>query len=125
MDETDRTSALASDNKRVSLIIFVAPANSALNLVLGSIVNILGALHLHCLSQFLLVKLVFRHVDVVASEILHSESDSSQLDGVELFNFVVVFAVLVLQGSGNEPESINRFFFLSLGANGVIEIISL
>ena len=125
VDETDGTSALACDNEGVSLIVLVSPADSALNLVLRSIINILGALHLHCFSQLLVIKLLFGHVDVVAPEILDTESDSSELDGVELLDLVVILAVFVLQRSGHKPKPVNRFFFLSLGANGVIKIISL
>ena len=125
MDESDRSSALAGDNEGIGLIVLITPADPALNLVLGGIVHVLGAFHLHSLSQLLVVKLLLRHVDVVASEILDPEPNSAQLDGVKFFDFVVVLAVLIFQRSSDEPEPVNRLLFLLLGANGVIQEIAL
>ena len=59
MDETDGTSAFAGDNQWVGLIVLITPTDSALNLVLRSIVNIFGAFHLHGFSQLLVVELFF------------------------------------------------------------------
>lgn len=58
MDESHGSSALAGDNQRVGLIILVAPTDSALNLVLGSVIDILSALYFHGFSQLLVVELL-------------------------------------------------------------------
>lgn len=101
MDESNRSSAFASQNKWVLRVLFVTPANSALHLVGSGIIDVLGSSDLHSLSEFLLIKLALRHLETVASEVLDSESDSSQFDGVKLLDLVVVLAVLVLERSGN------------------------
>jgi hypothetical protein len=97
MDETHWSLTLAGDNERIGLIILVTPTNSALNLILTSIIKVLGTLDLHSFSQLLLIQLILRHVNIVASEVLDSESNTTQLDCVKFFNFVVIFAALVLQ----------------------------
>ena len=97
VDETDGASALAGDDEWVRSVILVTPADPALNLVLARIINILGALDLHGLPQFLLVQFFLRHLDVVASEVLDSKSNTTKLDGVEFLDLVVIFAVLVLE----------------------------
>lgn len=101
VDQTDGTSALASDNQGIGLVVFVTPADTALDLVLRSVVNILGSFDLHGFTKLLLVKLFFRHMNVVAPEVLNSESNTTKLDGVEFFDFVVILAIFVLQRSGN------------------------
>jgi len=101
VNKTNRASTLASDNQWVGLIIFVTPTDSALNLVLTGIIDIFGALHLHSLSQFLVIKLFLGHVDVIASEVLDSESNTTKLDGIKLFDFIIIFAVFVFQRSGH------------------------
>jgi hypothetical protein len=101
MDKTHRSSALACDNQWVGLIVLVAPADTALDLILRSVVDVLGTFHLHSFTELLLVQFLFRHVDVVASEVLHSESNTTKLDGIEFFDFVVIFAILVFQGSSD------------------------
>ena len=58
MDETDGSSALASDNQGVGLIIFIAPADTALNLVLRGVVNVLCTLDLHSFTKLLLIELL-------------------------------------------------------------------
>ena len=64
---------------------------------MGGVVDILSSLDFHGLAEFLLVELLFRHVNVVASEVLDSESNTTKLDGIKFFDFVVVFATFVLQ----------------------------
>jgi hypothetical protein len=125
MNQTDRTSALAGNDERVCSIVLITPTDSALNLILTGIINVLGALDLHGLSQFLLIKLLFRHVYVVAPEVFYSKSDTTKLDSVEFFDFVVILAILIFQRSGDQPEPINRFLFLLLGSDGVIKIVTL
>ena len=97
MDETDGASTLASNDEWVGGVILVTPADPALNLVLARIINILGALDLHGLPQFLLIQFFLGHLDVVAPEVLDSESNTTKLDGVEFLDLIVIFAVLVLE----------------------------
>lgn len=101
MDETDGASALACDNQRVGGVVLITPADSALDLILGSVVDVLGTFDLHGLSELLLIKFFFRHVNVVAPEVLDSESNTTKLNCVEFFDFVVIFTVFILQRSGN------------------------
>jgi len=58
MNKTDGSSALASDNQGVGLIVFIAPADTALNLVLRGVVNVLCTLDLHSFTKLLLIELL-------------------------------------------------------------------
>lgn len=51
-------------------------------------------------------------------EILDAEADSAQLNGVKLLDFVVKFALGILEGAHDKPESVNRFF-----VEGVIPVV--
>jgi hypothetical protein len=96
MDETNRASAFASDNEWIGLVILITPADSALNLILTCIINILGSFNFHGFPQFLLIQLFFGHVNCIASEVLDSESHTTQLNGVKFFNLVVILAIFIL-----------------------------
>ena len=99
VDQAHRALALARQNQRVHhVVLLVTPADSALNVVWGFVLDVLGPFDLHGLLQLLIVELVLGHLLLVASVVLNSEPDPSQLNGVELLNFVVVFAVFVLEG---------------------------
>jgi len=97
MDKTDGSSALASDNQGVGLVVLVAPADTALDLVLRGVIDVLGTLDLHGFTKLLLVELLLRHMNIVTSEVLHSESNTTKLDGIEFFDFIVILAILVFQ----------------------------
>lgn len=96
MDETDRASALASDNEGIGFVVLITPTDSALNLILTCIINIFCSFYFHSFSQFLLIQFFFGHVNCITSEVLYSESDTTQLNGVKFFNLVVILAILVL-----------------------------
>lgn len=78
------------------VIVFGAPADSALD-VFDALVDVIETFDLHGLSKLLVVELILRHLDLVTSEVLHSEPDSSKLDGVELLDFVIVLAGFVFK----------------------------
>ena len=101
VDQAHSTLAFACNDKGVGLVVLVAPADSALDGVHFAIDDVFGSFDLHGLSQFLVVQLLLRHLHVVAPEIFDSESDSSELDGVELLDLVVVLAGLVLERPRN------------------------
>jgi hypothetical protein len=102
VDKSYRSLALASQDKRVIyFVLLITPTDSALNVLWGFIVNVLQSLHPHSLFQFLLVKFILRHLLLITSEVLHSEPDSSQFNGIKFLNLVVVFAVFIFEGSGN------------------------
>ena len=93
MDETYGTLTFASDNERILLVIIVTPTYSTLNLVTRSILlNIRDTLDFKSLSQLLLIKFGFRHMEFFAAEVLYSESNTTKLDSIKLLNFIVVFA---------------------------------
>lgn len=125
VDKTNRTLTFASDDQRVLFVVIVAPTYSTLNLVSRCISrNIIDTLNFKSLSKLLLVEFGFRHMEFFAAEVLDSESHTTKLDGIKLLDFVVVFARLVFQGSGDKPESIDGFFLLSFGAGSMIKIIA-
>ena len=64
-------------------------------------------------------------MNVVASEILHSESYTSKLDGIKFFNFIVVFAILVLEGASDEPETVHRLLLDLFTGDGMVQVITL
>jgi len=77
MDKSNGSFAFACQNQWIMCIIFIAPTNSALNLVLTCIFNIFGTFDLHSLTKFLLIQFLFRKMKFVASEIFDSESNST------------------------------------------------
>ena len=98
VDQTDGTLALASQNKGVGLfVLLIAPTDSALYVIFG-LFDVGGTLDLHSFAQFLLVKFFFGHLLLVAPEVLDSESDSAQLDCIELLNLIVVLSSFVFEG---------------------------
>lgn len=101
VDKTHSTLAFACNDKGIGLVILVSPADSALNRVHFAIDDVFGSFDLHGLSKFLMVQLLLRHLHVVALEIFDSESDSSELDGVELLDLVVILARLILERPRN------------------------
>ena len=125
MDKSDGSFALTGEDQRVVDIVLVSPTDSALDILLMDVINVSSSFYFHGFSKFLLVELILGHLDGVALEVLHSEPDSAQLNGIELLYFVVIFTTLVFQRSGNKPESVHRFFLLSLSAKGVIQIVTL
>lgn len=46
-------------------------------------------------------------VHLLAAEVLHSEADAAELDGVELLYFVVKLALGVLERPHDEPKPVN------------------
>ena len=106
VDQTHSTLAFACNDKWIGRVILVSPADSALDVVHFTIDDVFGSFDLHGLSQFLVVQLFLRHLHVVAPEIFDSESDSSELDGVELLDLVVILPRLVLERPRNQPKSI-------------------
>jgi len=102
----NRTFAFTGENQWIMVIIFGAPADSALHVILV-LINVFGAFDLHGFSKLLVVELILRHLDLIAPEVLNSESDSSKLDGVKLLYFVVVLASFVFERSSNKPKSVD------------------
>ena len=111
VDQTNRTFALTGNDQWVSGVIFVSPADTALDVFLW-VFEIFSTFYFHSFSKFLLIQLVFRHVNFVASKVFNSKSYSSQLNGVKFLNFVIVLSWFVFQRSSNKPKSIYRFFLL-------------
>ena len=101
VDKTHSTLAFACNDKGVGLVILVSPADSALDGVHFTLDDVFGSFDLHGLSEFLVVQLFLRHLHVVAPEILDSESDSPELDGIKLLDLVVILASLVLERPRN------------------------
>jgi hypothetical protein len=99
MDETNGTFTFACNDKWILVIIFIAPADSALHLVHFIGINVFGSFDLHGLSQLLMVQFFLRHLHEVTFEIFDSESNSSELDSVKLLDLVIIFACFVLQRS--------------------------
>lgn len=101
VNETDGTLAFACNDEWVLLVIFVAPADSALDLVHILFFYIFGSSDFHGLSQFLLVQLLLRHAHLVTFEIFYSKSHSTELDGVELLDLVIVLPRFIFEGPSN------------------------
>ena len=101
MDKTHWTFAFTGQNQRIGAVIFITPTDSALNLILTGILNIFGTFDFHSLFQFLLIKFSIWKMQFVASVIFNSKSNSSQLDGIEFLNFIVVLSLFVFERSGN------------------------
>jgi hypothetical protein len=91
VNEPNRTSTFTGNNQGVGCIIFVGPANSALNNFFR-VINILLPFDLKSFSQLLVVQLSFRGTDFVTLEVLHSKSHSSNFNGIKLLNFIIIFS---------------------------------
>lgn len=102
MDQAYGTSAFACNDQRIVLVLFWAPADSALNLVFSaSFTKVLDSLDLLSFFKFLVVELSFTHHDLVTLEVLDSESNSTQFNGVKFLNFVVVFSSFIFERTSN------------------------
>ena len=124
MNETNGTSALAGDDKRIVLILFRAPTNSALDLIFCSLITkILHSFDLLSLFKFLIIELSFTHHDLVTFEVLDSEPYSTQFDGVKFLNFVVIFSSFILKRASNKPKSIDTFLFLVDSWGSMIKVV--
>ena len=60
-------------------------------------IDVLHALDFECFPKLLLIQLSLGHLLLVAPEVLDSEPDSAQFNGVELLDLVVILALLVFQ----------------------------
>ena len=98
MDKSYRAFAFASHNKRVLGIVLVTPTNSALNLILTLVfAYIFYSPDLQGFTELLLVKFFFGKLNLVASEIINSESNSTQLDGIKFLDSIVVLSLLIFE----------------------------
>lgn len=102
VNNTNRTFAFTSKNKRIGIVIFGTPTNSTLNLIFA-LINVLDTFDFHSLSKLLIIQFILGHFYLIASKILNSKSDSAELDGVELLDFIVIFASFVFQRSCYKP----------------------
>lgn len=97
VNETDGACALASDNQRVALLFVAGPANTALHLISILIGKVCGRLDGLGFLKLLLIELLRAHLQMIATEILHSETDTAELDGIEFLDLVVILAGLIFQ----------------------------
>ena len=65
------------------------------------------------LFELLDVELTRCQVHLLTAEVLNSETYPAELDCIELLDFVVKFALRVLEGADHEPESIDGLFLSS------------
>ena len=61
---------------------------------------------------------------MVAPEVFHAETDTAELNGVELLNLVVVLAVFVLQRPGNQPQSVDGLLLDRGVGNSVVQVVA-
>ena len=106
MDQTNSTSTFACNNQWVIFVFLRTPADSALNVVLVLLIKILDTFDFLSFLQLLIVKLTFRHCNLITFEIFHSKTDSSKLDSIKFLNLVIILSGLILQGTGNKPKPI-------------------
>lgn len=125
MNQAYGTFAFAGDDQWVGIVLLRTPANSALDLILITVLKILHSLDLLSLFQLLVVELRLAHHNLVALEILDSESHSSKFDGVKFLNLVIVFSGFIFKRPGNKPKSVNAFFFLGGSCSSVVEVVTL
>lgn len=126
VDKTYSTNALASRDKRIVDVLLWAPANSALNVVFGTIfAKICDTFYLLGLLEFLFVQLTSSHLNLLTLKIFDSEAYPSEFDSIKLLNFVIIFSSFIFEGASNQPEPVYRFFFLVLGCLSMIKVVAL
>lgn len=130
MNKSNGTFALASDDERIVMSFLARPADSALNLIHFGLWKALSDEFLWSLDrlgffELLLVEFLRTHVQTVTPEVLNSEPDSSELDGIELLNFVVILAILIFQASSNKPQSVDGLLLDLVATTGMVQIIAL
>jgi hypothetical protein len=125
VNQANRTLALASNNQWVCGVLLRTPTNSALNIVLTAILEVLDTFDFLGLLEFLVVELLLTHHDLITLEIFDPESDSSKFDSVKFLNLVVVFSRFIFQGSSDEPESINALFLLVDSCSSMVQVVAL
>ena len=77
MDKTYGTSALASNDERIVSVFLGTPADSALDLVLVGIIEILNAFHLLGFFEFLVIELALTHRNLITLEVFYSKSHAT------------------------------------------------
>ena len=130
MNKSNGTFALASDDERIVMSFLARPADSALNLIHFGLWKALSDEFLWSLDrlgffELLLVEFLRTHVQTVTPEVLNSEPDSSELDGIELLNLVVILAILIFQASSNKPQSVDGLLLDLVATTGMVQIIAL
>lgn len=93
VDVANCARALTRENQWVRFILFCAPAESTLNGLLAFFYNISGRPNDVGLLQLLLEEFSRRQVHLLTAEVLYSESDTAQLDCIELLDLVVKLAL--------------------------------
>ena len=130
MNKSNGTFALASNDERIVMSLLARPADSALNLIHFGLWKALSDEFLWSLDrlgffELLLVEFLRTHVQTVTPEVLNSEPDSSELDGIELLNLVVILAILIFQASSNKPQSVDGLLLDLVATTGMVQIIAL
>ena len=130
MNKSNGTFALASDDERIVMSFLARPADSALNLIHFGLWKALSDEFLWSLDrlgffELLLAEFLRTHVQTVTPEVLNSEPDSSELDGIELLNLVVILAILIFQASSNKPQSVDGLLLDLVATTGMVQIIAL
>ena len=77
VDETNGTSALASNDKRIVGVFLRTPADSALDLVLVGIIKILNTFHFLSFLEFLVIELALTHRNLITFEVFYSKSHAT------------------------------------------------
>lgn len=72
------------------------------------LLKVSGSLNSDGFLKLLFVELFSCKVHILTSEVFYSETNSAQLNCVELSNFVVIFAFRILQAAYHEPQPIDR-----------------
>ena len=92
VDEAYRASTLAGYDARVLDGGVAVPAEPALDLLplAPLLLHILSCDHLHGLLELLLIQFLLRLLHPLTGKVLDSKLDPSQLDDIELLNFIVL-----------------------------------
>ena len=126
VDQAHSTLALAGNDQWIGLVFLRTPTNSALNIVLVAVgAKVLHTSNLLSFLQFLVVKLLLTHHDLIALEVLDSEADSSKFDGVKFLNLVIVLSGFVFQRPCYKPQSIHAFLFLVGSCSSMVQVVAL
>jgi len=92
--ESDTAAALAGDDAWVVVSALIAPAEAA---VVALHVLLVDGDHCPRLLQLLLVQLPRRLVHPLTRQVLHPKFNSTQLNDIEFFNFIIIFAFCGLE----------------------------
>jgi len=97
VNEADGTLAFACNDQRIVGVFFGTPADSALDLILVRVFEVLDSCDFLGFFEFLVIELTFTHRNLITLEVFYSKSNPSEFNSVKFLNLVIVFSSFIFE----------------------------